>query len=82
MAAADRFGLCFSSANGVEPASNGGQKAKTLAKTSAARLDRIWPNPRANSCGIASRAETIIPRRLCECLLTTSGRIQYPLLQH
>jgi hypothetical protein len=77
MAAVDRFGLRFSLANACWPASSWGKKAKTLAKTSAVRLDRIRPNLRVNSCGNASRAETIIPRRLYVSLLTTSGRNQY-----
>jgi hypothetical protein len=77
MAAADRFGLRFSLANACKPASGWGQKAKTLAKNGAIRLDRIQPNLRINSCGIVSRVETVIPRRVCARPLTISVRSEY-----
>jgi hypothetical protein len=77
MAAANRFGFRFSLANAGRPASGWGQKAKTLAKICAIRLDRIQPDERIYSCGIASRAETIMSRRICVSLLSSSGRGQY-----
>jgi hypothetical protein len=77
MAAASRFGLRTSSANAGKPASGWCQKAKTLAKICTVRSDQIQPNHRINSCGIASRVETIISQRFCVNLLTPIGSSQY-----
>lgn len=77
MVAANPFRLRFSRASANEPASGWGQKAKALAKTCAIWLDRIQPNDCICSCGIASRAETIMSRRICVSLVTSSGRAQY-----
>ncbi len=77
MAAADRFGLRFSSANARKPASCWGHKAKTRANSHPVQPQKFGPLSRVNSYDMPSRVETIIPRRGCVTQLRACGPYEY-----
>jgi hypothetical protein len=81
MSAADRFGLRFSTANAVEPASASRQETITLTKRTPARLRPIDRSERLHLYDAASRVETINSpirsRRLFTARAATTGTQPY-----